>query len=170
MVADNHAFIAHYRDEDMSAALRAFMLQTMFHRRPVLKWAEIIAMLVLVGGVPILIILGDRSILLGLLLGIYIALSGLVVMVYVMRLREMRVRIGRMAAKRATVEFNADGVSFVADSGSSTLPWRAFQDVRDRGPCWLLMLSRISFITLPKRDVPLPALAFARLKINVSPA
>ena len=162
----DHVFTVHYRDEELSAAVRAYVVRAVFHRTRALASA---ALVLLLGCVVFLFVTGDRSWSFGLLLGLLLALALVLVTAYVTHLRFMRAKVGRMAQPQAKVTFAADSVTFEADSGATTLPWRAFKDIWDCGTCWLLMLAPNQFLTLPKRDVPAPALAFAQSKIIVSP-
>ena len=165
-MSESHVFTVHYRDEDLRVAVRTYVLQAVFSRRQALTRA---AIGLLLGCVAFLFVTGDRSWSFGLLVGLCLALAVFTATAYVVHLSGMRAKVGRMAQPQAKVTFAADSVTIEADSGATTLPWRAFRDIWDCGTCWLLMLAPNQFLTLPKRDVPAAALAFAQSKIIVSP-
>jgi hypothetical protein len=97
---------------------------------------------------------GDRSWLVGLLGAALLFSAAMIAAVYhVHRANAMR-RLADMGAPTAILTAGADSFTVMSGAGSSTLPWSAIREVWQLERCWLLLLSKAQFMTLPLATVP----------------
>ena len=111
---------------------------------------------------------GDRSWFVGVM-GTVLLLGTLVPVV--LYRNQMAVSLAKFHALEGhPVSFRAtdEKVTIRAASAASELQWKAITEVWRYPDCWLLLLSRVQFMTFPLEGVPLDAQAFLleRVKAN----
>jgi hypothetical protein len=88
-----------------------------------------------------------------------------IAMLWIAHLRHTLARFKRMKVPEAVFTLTGDSLTAASDYGSTTLLWSTFKEIWDCGECWLLLLERNHFITLPIADVSECALDLIRAKI-----
>ena len=130
----------------------------------------LIALALVAFGFAVLIYEGDTSWSTGvsgsvLVLGVFFSFA-----IYAVHYRNAVEKLRAMGRPQATLEASDDGLSFSSGAGSASIPWSAIAEVWQLKSCWLLLLSKSQFITLPPVDVAPELRAFILAKVEISGA
>jgi YcxB-like protein len=111
---------------------------------------------------------GDSSWLVGVLasvlaLGILFAAA-----LYVVHSRSSLRALAAMGNPSATLEACAASLSIASGAGAATLPWSSITEIWRFETCWLLLLSRAQFLTLPLVDLAPDAAAFILERVRTA--
>ncbi len=121
--------------------------------RRVTGWRFLVAVALLMSSAIGMLVLGDRSWVVGLdaaALGLAVAFA---VALYVIHYRGSITRFRRMKIPEATFEVGDERFRVTSDVGSSELVWSAVTEIWQFRDFWLLFVSRAQFITLPLADL-----------------
>ena len=165
-MAERFAFTVHYDAAVMNSVAGVFLWYSLFRHRGWLTWA---AIAVLVAIVAYSAASGDRSWAAGLMAGFALALGFLMALVWWLHHSGIKRKLRAMARPHATIRLADEGLTFEADTGAATVPWRQFKDIWPGKGAWLLVLASNQFVTLPLHGVPEAALAFVKSKVHVTP-
>ncbi|HET6431108.1 YcxB family protein [Dyella sp.] len=73
-----------------------------------------------------------------------------------------------MGAPHATLEASESSLSLSSGAGTASLPWSAVTEVWQFKTCWLLVLSKSQFVTLPLACLPPELAAFVLARVQAS--
>lgn len=86
---------------------------------------------------------------------------------YVVHYRSAFQKLRDMGSPQATLEASDNGLSLSSGAGSASIPWTAIVEIWQLKGCWLLLLSRSQFFTLPLVDMTPELEAFILAKVQV---
>ena len=121
-------------------------------------------------GLVALIHQGDTSWFAGILSGVLVVGIFFSIALYAIHYRNAVEKLRAMGSPQATLEASDDGLSFSSGAGSASIPWSAIAEVWQLRSCWLLLLSKSQFVTLPLADVTPELRAFILAKVEISAA
>ena len=75
------------------------------------------------------------------------------VALYVVHYRNAMQKLRAMGSPQATLEASDNALALSSGAGSASLPWSAVTEIWRLKGCWLLLLSRSQFVTLPLADL-----------------
>ena len=111
---------------------------------------------------------GDRSWLVGVLASAWVMGLAFMAALYVVHYRNALSRLRAMGEPRATLEVSVQSLSLASGAGTATLAWSAVAEVWQLRSCWLLLLSKSQFMTLPRADMAPEAAAFILERVRAS--
>jgi hypothetical protein len=111
---------------------------------------------------------GDSSWLVGVLasalaLGILFAAA-----LYVVHLRGSLQRLAAMGTPSATLEATPTSLAITSSAGAATIPWSSITEIWRFETCWLLLLSRAQFMTLPLAELAPEVSAFILERVRAA--
>lgn len=111
---------------------------------------------------------GDASWVTGVLGGVLIAGILFPLALFAVHYRNTFQKLKAMGSPQATLEASDSALSLSSGAGSASIPWTAITEIWQLKGCWLLLLSRSQFFTLPLADLT-PALKdFILAKVRAS--
>jgi hypothetical protein len=87
---------------------------------------------------------------------------------YVVHYRHAILKLRAMGAPHATLEASESSLSLSSGAGTASLPWSAVTEVWQFKTCWLLVLSKSQFVTLPLACLPPELAAFVLARVQAS--
>ncbi|UJB15414.1 AI-2E family transporter [Xanthomonas translucens] len=108
---------------------------------------------------------GNASWLVGVLASVLALGIAFPVALYATHYRNALRRLDAMGAPVGALEASASSLSLSSAAGTTTLPWSAVCDVWRFESCWLLLLSKSQFVTLPLADLSAEAAEFIRTQV-----
>jgi hypothetical protein len=138
----NHEITVDYSDTLLRIAVRHYWLHW-------IKPSGFLLSGFLAVSVIVLLIIGDRSWMLGLAVGLFAIWTGVIIFSYFRLLNMSLDKFRRMEKPEAIFLFDEKGISVCADSGKTELAWKFFSDVLQYPDVWLLVVGGGSYITLP---------------------
>lgn len=111
---------------------------------------------------------GDTSWVVGVLGSVLVVGICYLVALYLVHYRNAVHTLRAMGSPQATLEASATSLSLSSGAGTASIPWSAVTEVWQLKTCWLLLLSRSQFMTLPLADLPPELLAFVRARVEAS--
>ena len=87
---------------------------------------------------------------------------------YAMHYRNAVQKLRAMGNAQATLEASDNSLSISSGAGSASIPWSAIAEIWQLKACWLLLLSKSQFMTLPLADVTPELEAFILAKVRAS--
>ncbi len=96
---------------------------------------------------------GDTSWVTGVMGSVLVAGTLFAVAIYVVHYRNAMQKLKAMGSSEATLEASDDALALSSGAGSASLPWSAVMEIWRLKGCWLLLLSRSQFVTLPLADL-----------------
>jgi len=112
-----------------------------------------------------LIATGNRSILTGIIAGLFPLIFVFVAVLFMSWHRLLDRQLADMRSPSARVTLDEEQIAVAADTGVAAIKWRLFGEIREYPDCWLLVMQANRFVSLPLRGVPQEALDFIRAKI-----
>jgi hypothetical protein len=119
-------------------------------------WKVLLTMATLVVVLALEVASGNRSWVAGSIGSLLLVGTGLVMLIYVVHLRQSMDKFRKLAVPKATFVVEADSFSLTTDLGSSTMKWEAVYAIWKFDGLWLMLFSRSQFVTLPLVDIPEP--------------
>lgn len=119
-------------------------------------------------GFVVSILEGDTSWVTGVLGSVLVVGILFSVSLYVVHHRNTFQKLRDMGSPQATLEASDNALSLSSGAGSATIPWAAIVEIWKLKGCWLLLLSKSQFFTLPLADVSPELEAFILAKVQVS--
>lgn len=110
---------------------------------------------------------GDTSWFTGVLGSVLVMGMLFAVALYVAHYRNVMQKLRAMRSPQATLEASDEALALSSDAGSASLPWSAITELWKLKNCWLLLLSRSQFVTLPLADLTPELKAFISEKVRV---
>lgn len=126
------------------------------------------ALTVVAIGLVVAIHQGDTSWVTGVMGSVLVAGILFSVALYVVHYRNTFQKLRDMGSPQAMLEASDNGLSLSSGAGSASIPWTAIEEIWRLKGCWLLLLSRSQFFTLPLADVTPELQAFILAKVRVS--
>jgi hypothetical protein len=77
-------------------------------------------------------------------------------------------KLRAMGSPQAVLEASDSSLSLTSGAGSASLPWSAITEIWQLKACWLLLLSKSQFVTLPLADVTPDLEAFILAKVRAA--
>ncbi|WP_267226605.1 YcxB family protein [Dyella silvae] len=111
---------------------------------------------------------GDTFWVTGVLSSVLVAGILFSVALYVVHHRNTFQKLRDMGSPQATLEASDNTLSLSSGAGSASIPWAAVVEIWQLKDCWLLLLSKSQFFTLPLADVTPELKAFILAKVQVS--
>ena len=111
-------------------------------------------------GLGVLLSKGNDSWIVGVLASSLAMSIAFAVAMYFVHFRNSMQKLRAMGERQALLTASATEISFSSGAGSATLPWSAVAEVWQFETCWLLLLSKAQFVTLPLIDMNLEVQAF----------
>jgi len=158
-----HVATLHYTEGLARSAVLSFWKRSV-------SWKLIAAIAICVAGFVFLLRSGDRSWSIGVLGTVLLFGVLLVVMIYVVHLRQTLQKLRALQNPVATFEAAEDSFTLTSDVGSSTFKWSAVHDIWQFERYWLLLFSRAQFVTLPLIDIPGEMRSYVLEKVMASQA
>lgn len=115
-----------------------------------------------------LVLRGDTSWLVGVSASVLVLGFTFIVALYIVHYRNVLHKMKAMGNPQATLDASEASLSLSSGAGTATLPWSAITEVWQFKSCWLLMLSKSQFITLPLADVTPEIAAFILSRVRAS--
>lgn len=103
---------------------------------------------------------GDTSWRVGMLGAVLLIGAGMMVAIYFVHYANATRKLKDMGEPRAAFTASESSFTVASGAGSSTLPWSSVTEVWKLRGCWLLLISKAQFITLPILCVPEEMRAF----------
>ena len=124
---------------------------------------------VLIFGLAALLIVemasGSWSVWFTALLTLWVVAVGLLIVVYIARIRASEGFFQKSGNCRVRFVFSDDGVRTNSDVGTSDLKWKVFDEVLKFPEVWLLVYARSGYMTIPTTQLSDEAKAFIENKI-----
>lgn len=111
---------------------------------------------------------GDRSWVVGVLGSVLVFSIAFVVALYVVHYRNALYKLNALSSQQATLEASETSLSLSSAAGTATLPWSAVSEVWRFKTCWLLVLSKSQFVTLPLASLPPELAEFVLSRVRAS--
>jgi hypothetical protein len=111
---------------------------------------------------------GDTSWLTGVLGSVWVLGVFFLIALYAVHYRNAVQKLRAMGSPQATLEASDSALSLSSGAGSASIPWSAIAEIWQLKTCWLLLLSKSQFITLPLVDVTPELKAFILAKVRAS--
>ena len=73
----------------------------------------------------------------------------MMVAIYIVHLNNAKARLRAMGPPVATFHVSESGFGFESGAGSASLPWSAVSEIWQLPQCWLMLMSKSQFVTLP---------------------
>ena len=115
-----------------------------------------------------LVLCGDTSWLVGVSASVLVLGFTFTVALYIVHYRNVLHKLKAMGNPQATLDASEASLSLSSGAGTATLPWSAITEVWQFKSCWLLMLSKSQFITLPLADVTPEIATFILSRVRAS--
>ncbi|KWV16883.1 YcxB family protein [Xanthomonas translucens pv. translucens] len=125
----------------------------------------VIALILVAAPLVVLVRGGNASWLVGVQASVLALGIAFPVALYATHYRNALRRLDAMGAPVGTLEASASSLSLSSAAGTTTLPWSAVCDVWRFESCWLLLLSKSQFVTLPLADLSAEAAEFIRTQV-----
>jgi hypothetical protein len=77
-------------------------------------------------------------------------------------------RLAAMGTPSATLEVTATEFSITSGAGAASIPWSSISEIWRFETCWLLLLSRAQFMTLPLADLGPDVSAFILERVRAA--
>ncbi len=156
-----HRTILNYNEALIRQAVRSFWWRVVGLR--------FLVALALVGASLIMRIhSSDTSWLVGVLASVLILGIAFMAALYIVHYRNALGKLKAMGKPQATLDASETSLSLSSGAGTATLPWSAVTEVWQFRSCWLLLLSKSEFLTLPLADLTPEAAAFILARIQAS--
>ena len=111
---------------------------------------------------------GDTSWFVGVLGSVLVLGMCFAVSLYVVHYRNALHKLRAMGSPQATFEASESLLSLSSGAGSASLPWSTVTEVWQFKTCWLLVLSKSQFVTLPLAGLPPEFAAFVLARVQAS--
>jgi len=111
---------------------------------------------------------GDTSWFVGVLGSVLVLGICFAVALYVVHYRNAVHKLRAMGSPQATLEASENSLSLSSDAGTASLPWSAVTEVWQFKTCWLLVLSKSQFVTLPLASLSPELAAFVLARVQAS--
>lgn len=111
---------------------------------------------------------GDSSWLVGVLASVLVLGIAFMAALYIVHYRNALDRLKAMGKPQATLDASEISLSLSSGAGTATLPWSAVTEVWQFRSCWLLLLSKSAFLTLPLADLTPEVAAFILTRTQAS--
>ena len=111
---------------------------------------------------------GDTSWVVGALASVFALGIAFIVALYVVHYHNSLHKLKAMSNAQTTLDASETSLSLSSGAGTTTIPWPAVMEVWQFKSCWLLMLSKSQFMTLPLADLTPEAAAFILARIRAS--
>lgn len=115
-----------------------------------------------------LVLGGDTSWLVGVLASVLAFGFIFIVALYVIHYRNTIYKFKAMGNPQATLDASEIYLSLSSGAGTAMLPWSAVTEVWQFKSCWLLLLSKSQFVTLPLADMTPEVAAFILSRVQAS--
>ncbi|MCC4594500.1 YcxB family protein [Xanthomonas campestris pv. phormiicola] len=112
------------------------------------------ALIFLAVSLGVIIARGDTSWVASVLASVLALGVAFPIALYAIHYRNSLLRLDAMGAPSATLDAAETSLSLSSGAGKTTLPWSAIVEVWQFESCWLLLLSKAQFVTLPLADMP----------------
>jgi hypothetical protein len=162
LAAEPMTFDVRYDDATLRAAAWVFMSRAAFGPR---GWLLALGYALGGGGLAANVAKAGWSFPNALGLSVFVVFPLILAFGYGAHVCGMRAKTSRMAHPGSRVTLTDDEIEIAADAGLARFAWRSFSARMERRGVMLLLLSANQFLTLPLRDVPIPAQAFLRRKV-----
>lgn len=156
-----HRVILTYSKPILREAVRGFWWRVVGFR--------FLTVLVLSAAAFIMLVLrGDTSWLVGVSASVLVLGFTFTVALYIVHYRNVLHKLKAMGNPQATLDASEASLSLSSGAGTATLPWSAITEVWKFKSCWLLMLSKSQFITLPLAGVTPEVATFILSRVRAS--
>lgn len=156
-----HRIVLTYNMPLLRQAVRGFWWR-------VVGFRFIAAQVLIAAGLIMLLHRGDTSWLMGVLASVFVFGILFMIALYMVHYRNALYKLKAMGKPQAMLDVSEASMSFSSGAGDATLPWSAVTEVWQLKGCWLLMLSKSQFVTLPLADMTPDAAAFILARIQAS--
>ncbi|MEO7875163.1 MAG: YcxB family protein [Dokdonella sp.] len=156
-----HQTFLHYNKPLVLQAVRGFWWR-------VVGWRFLGALALVAVGLIVSLCNGDTSWVVGVLGSVLVFAIAFVVALYVVHYRNALYKLNALGSKPATLEASETSLSLSSAAGTATLPWAAVSDVWQFKTCWLLVLSKSQFVTLPLASLPPELAQFVLARVRAS--
>ena len=142
-----HRTIVHYNKPLLRQAVRGFWWR-------VLGWRFLVALVLVAAGLIASVRDGDSTWFIAVLgaplvFGLAFALA-----LYAVHYRRALQKLHAMGSPQATLDASESGLSMSSGMGTASLPWSSVSEIWQFKTCWLLVLSKSQFLTLPIAGLP----------------
>ncbi|WP_369935902.1 YcxB family protein [Xanthomonas tesorieronis] len=131
----------------------------------VLGLRYVVALALVAGPLIFLVRIGNASWLVGVLATVLALGIAFPLALYATHYRNALRRLDAMGAPLGTLEASETSLSLSSGAGTATMPWAAVSEVWRFDACWLLLLSKSQFVTLPLADLTPEAAEFIRTRV-----
>jgi hypothetical protein len=156
-----HRTILNYNKPLIHQAVRGFWWR-------VIGFRFLLALALVGAGLIVSICGGDTSWFVGVLGSVLVLGICFAVMLYVVHYRNAIHKLRSMGSPQATLEASENSLSLSSGAGTASLPWSTVTEVWQFKTCWLLVLSKSQFITLPLASLPPELAAFVLARVQAS--
>ena len=111
---------------------------------------------------------GDASWVTGVLASVLVAGILFPATLYAVHHRNAFQKLRAMGSPQAILEASDSALSLLSGAGSASIPWSAIVEIWQLKGCWLLLLSRSQFFTLPLADITPELRDFIIAKVRAS--
>ena len=156
-----HRVILTYSKPLLRQAVRSFWWR-------VVGFKFLVALALVAAAFLMLILGGDTSWFVGVLASVLVLGITFMVALYVVHYRNSLHKLQAMGSPQATLNASESSLSLSSGAGTATLPWSAVTEVWQFKSCWLLMLSKSQFVTLPLADMTPETGAYVLARVRAS--
>ncbi|MEZ0472990.1 YcxB family protein [Luteimonas salinilitoris] len=156
-----HRVILTYSKPLLRQAVRSFWWR-------VVGFKFLVALALVAAALLMLILGGDTSWFVGVLASVLVLGITFMVALYVIHYRNSLHKLQAMGTPQATLDASETSLSLSSGAGTATLPWSAVTEVWQFKSCWLLLLSKSQFVTLPLAEMTPEAGAFILARVQAS--
>ncbi|MEC5211701.1 hypothetical protein RCH06_000231 [Polaromonas sp. CG_9.5] len=128
----------------------------------------LVALALVATGLTVSIRGGDTSWFVGVLGSVLVLGICFAVGLYVVHYRNAMHKLRAMGSPQATLEASENSLSLSSSAGTASLPWSAVTEVWQFKTCWLLVLSKSQFVTLPLASLPPEFAAFLLARVQAA--
>ena len=128
----------------------------------------LLALVLVATGLIMAVQRGDTSWLVGVLGSVCALGIGFAVALYVVHYRNSVNKLHAMGRPHATLEVCDSQMTVSSGAGTSSFPWATVTEVWQFNTCWLLVLSKSQFLTLPLADLPPELAAFLLARVRAA--
>ena len=136
----------HYSEDLVERAVVAFWLHHF-------EWKFWAAMLLTAACTAYLVVLGDRSWLVGAVGAVLVVGLGVAASSFITQRRSALQRLRNLGLLEVTIEVHEAHLRMESGAGSSEIPWKLITEVWTYPDFWLVCLSPSQFFTLPTEDL-----------------
>lgn len=160
-------FTIHYDEAVLDRAARHFIWKRVIRG---FGASGLLALVICLGALGYLLWQGESLWVVGIICAVLAFLGLGIILLWRMRLADMRRKLSAIPSRQAQVELSDDAITIATETSSTSLSWTGFEDLWQLDDFWLLFLAQNNFVTIPTWDVPNEALDFIAAKVPASNA